>query len=170
MPVEEDKDKQEDQKLSEPSPKEEGKPPRSRRIMLAGIVFVASAIGIISAFYITQIVRQPEKGTPDTGKADSKEFTYLELEEFTANLGSEGEYLATKIILQLTNEDAKKEITENMPKFRDGILSILMSKNTESLLAPKGKELLKKDIMDKLNPKLTNGKISNIYFTEFLMQ
>lgn len=178
MPVEQENDRPREQKEQgeqeeqEEIITEDEKPPIARRIITFGIIFLAAAFAVASAFYITQMIRQPKKKADTNSAADlsKQKIIYLNLDEFTVNLSSEGEYLATKMVLELTNEDVKKEIANNMPRIRDKILSILMSKTASSLLVDQGKDLLKKDIMDKLNPGLTSGKISNIHFTEFLMQ
>jgi flagellar FliL protein len=95
------------------------------------------------------------------------------LGEFTVNLADPGRYLRVNIVLELgsKSEELKEEVTKTRDyQIRDLIVVILSSERMESLATPKGKEMLKRKIVDNINRILKYGKIKNVYFPEFVMQ
>ena len=50
------------------------------------------------------------------------------------------------------------------------IINILSSKTLDSVATTVGKNMLKQEIIDKINPQFESGRIVNIYFTEFVIQ
>lgn len=159
--------------MADPENEEQKEPVKSggiKQIVIIASTVVATVLAIASAFYFTQIMKAP-KNAPDKPVVDAKKkATYFKLKEFTVNLSSEGEYLEAEMTLELSDEEVKKEINDKMPRVRDEVLSILMSKTGSSLRSAPGKETLKNEIKTKLNTILTTGKVSTIHFTSFLMQ
>lgn len=145
--------------------------PGIRRVLIIASAAMAMLLAVASGFYITQLLRAPKK-TPDKSTAykAQQKVVYFKLKEFTVNLSSDGQYLETEMVLQLSNEVVKKEIDNKMPQIRDELISILMSKSGSTLISAQGKSLLKQDIITKLNSILTSGKVSTIHFASFLMQ
>lgn len=98
-----------------------------------------------------------------------------DLGEFTVNLADEGgrRYLKAKISLgyDKSNKKLAKELEEESmkPILRDGVNTVLTSKKSTDI-TQKGKEDIKKEIMDKLNPLFRNGRVINVYFSEILVQ
>lgn len=98
-----------------------------------------------------------------------------DLGEFTVNLADEGgrRYLKAKIALGYDKKNKKlaKEFEQESMKtiLRDGVINVLTSKKSTDM-TQKGKEDLKKEIMDKLNPLFKNGRVSNVYFSDILVQ
>jgi flagellar FliL protein len=72
--------------------------------------------------------------------------------------------------LELDSPKTVEEITKETPRIRDVILTVLSSKEFEEISTLPGKAALKKELMTKLNASLKTGKVTNIYFTEFLVQ
>lgn len=97
---------------------------------------------------------------------------YALTEEIIANLGDEGSdhFVKTKITLELSDKKLEKEIATRTPQIRDTILSILRSKRTVDLRQKEGLNNLRQEIQRKCNENLINGKIINVYFTDFVMQ
>lgn len=94
------------------------------------------------------------------------------LDTFIVNLADERgtKYLKTKLGLELDNVLTAKEIDQRLPQFRDTILTILSTKSFEDIRQLEGKYQLRAEIMAMLNPLLRSGVITNIYFTEFVVQ
>ena len=92
------------------------------------------------------------------------------LEKFIVNLsGSKGRRVASvSMELEVQGEQVLEEIEKRKPQIRDAIIIILSSKTQEGLAAREGKDELRNEIRDLLNSFLVQGKISNIYFTEFI--
>lgn len=79
-------------------------------------------------------------------------------------------YLKVKMDLELNDEKPSPEIERRLPQLRDTILTTLSSKNYEEISSLDGKMQLRAEIMAMLNQYLKTGKITNIYFTEFIVQ
>jgi flagellar FliL protein len=50
------------------------------------------------------------------------------------------------------------------------VLTVLSSKNSKDILTSEGKNGLREEIKEKMNHLLTETKVRNIYFTEFVIQ
>ncbi len=94
------------------------------------------------------------------------------LDTFTVNLLSESgrRYLKVQMNLELSGEELGAELDTRKAVIRDIIIRLLSSKSLEEISTSKGKEKLKDQIVDQLNMRLKDGKINNVYFTEFVVQ
>lgn len=94
------------------------------------------------------------------------------LDIFTVNLLSESgrRYLKVEMNLELEGEELSPELDTKKPVFRDIIIRILSSKSLEEISTIKGKEKLKEQIVGELNTRLKDGKVKNVYFTDFVVQ
>lgn len=94
------------------------------------------------------------------------------LETFTVNLLSESgrRYLKVEMNLALEGEELALELETKKPVLRDVIIRILSGKSLEEVSTIKGKETLKEEILTDLNARVKDGKIKNVYFTDFVVQ
>ncbi len=94
------------------------------------------------------------------------------LDVFTVNLLSESgrRYLKVEMNLEIEGEELSPELDQKKPVFRDIIIRILSSKSLEEISTIKGKEKLKEQIVSDLNTRLKDGKVKNVYFTDFVVQ
>lgn len=118
------------------------------------------------------------KGEHETQEAEHKEEKQfvgkvIPLETFIVNLaGSKGRKVA-KVMMELELKDNKDknvadEIDKRKAQVRDIIIIILSAKKYEEISTKEGIENLKNEIKDTINSFLTNGKITNVFFTEFI--
>jgi flagellar FliL protein len=94
------------------------------------------------------------------------------LTTFIVNLADKGgnRYLRVTMDLELGNPELETELNKRLPQVKDSILMILPSKRFEDISTVEGKIALRDEILEKLNSLLTQGKITNIYFKEFVVQ
>jgi flagellar protein FliL len=114
-----------------------------------------------------------EASAKSGGEAVSTEVGLMfPLETFTVNLLSESgrRYLKCEINLEMGGKELSPELEEKKPVFRDIIIRILSSKSLEEISTAKGKEKLKEQIVNELNLRLKDGKVKNVYFTDFVVQ
>lgn len=150
-----------------------------KTLLIVGIVFLLLMIGTGVAFFVlwgkvsaskSEHVSSGENiadGTLPTGKKN-----VFPLKTFVVNLADVGgkRYLRLGMVLELNNIALTSEIEENLPHVRDKILMILPSKTFNDIKTFEGKMSLKSEIMNGLNSFLKEGKISNLYFEEFVVQ
>jgi flagellar FliL protein len=92
------------------------------------------------------------------------------LETFIINLaGTKGRKVAkVNMELELKGEKVAEEIDKRKAQIRDVIIILLSSKTYEEVSTREGKDALRNEIKDTLNSFLVQGKISNVFFTEFI--
>ena len=142
-------------------------------------IFIFLSMIMIACFYvlwskICPADPQPKKTfikSEKEVKIDREIFLYP-LEAFTINLADRDtpKYLRMEIVLELTGEAAKTEITKHISQIRDTIFMIVPQKKVNDVMTADGRAELIAEIMDKLNILLKEVSISNIFFTEYIIQ
>ncbi len=94
------------------------------------------------------------------------------LDTFIVNLADKGgtRYLRVTMDLELGNSDLEDELHKRLPQVRDSLLMILPNKRFEDISTVQGKTALRNEMLEALNGYLGQGKITNIYFKEFVVQ
>ena len=94
------------------------------------------------------------------------------LETFIVNLADEGgtRYLRATMKLELADDQSVNFAQERLPLIRDSILMTLPTKKYEDINTVEGKKTLRDELIAKLNVIMVPGSVSNIYFTEFVIQ
>ena len=94
------------------------------------------------------------------------------LETFIVNLADKGgnRYLRVTMDLELGNPELESELNQRLPQVRNSILMILPTKRFEDISTVQGKTTLRDEMMETINGYLLKGKITNIYFKEFVVQ
>lgn len=94
------------------------------------------------------------------------------MEQFIVNLLSESgsRYLKVTLDIELDSEKLAAEMDAKHSAIRDIIIRILSAKTYEEISTLKGKDRLKDEIVSKINEILTDGRVRNIFFTDFVIQ
>lgn len=158
--------------------KKEKKEKKGSKVILivVGLVVGLVLIGGVAfgAYYFAAKSIVPAASTEAPAKSNGKnaEVITFELDEFLVNLADEGKprYLKAKIFIGYTaSEELTAELTAKKPILRDTVNNILRTKKTTEL-STQGEEEIKKLLTTKINDVLTKGKITNVYFSEILIQ
>ncbi len=110
------------------------------------------------------------------GSGNVRPFTEIGLmfpmDTFTVNLLSDSgrRYLKVEMNLEIDGEELAAELDNKKAVIRDIIIRLLSSKSLDEISTAKGKDKLKEQITDQLNLRLRDGRINNVYFTEFVIQ
>ena len=135
-------------------------------LLLAGGGFFVWKSGMIGGKSPEAVAaKEDDGGKPDIGPI-------YNLATFIVNLADPRgkKYLKVRIDLELDDEEVKEEIDKRLPQFRDTVLTLLSSKHYEDINALEGKLQLRAEIISMLNQYLNTGIITNLYFTEFIVQ
>ena len=94
------------------------------------------------------------------------------MDQFIVNLLSEsgGRYLKVTLDIELDNNKLAAEMDMKRSLVRDIIIRTLSAKTYEEISTLKGKDRLKDEIVSKLNEVLADGRVRNIFFTDFVVQ
>ncbi len=94
------------------------------------------------------------------------------LETFIVNLADQerNRYLRVSMDLELVESTGTNDLEERLPQVRDSILMILPSRRFDDIASMEGKSALRDEIIAKLNSLYNKEVVSNIFFTEFVVQ
>ena len=107
-----------------------------------------------------------------SAQVTSKDMKSVTLPSITVNLvdGNKSRYLKTTITLEYSSKEVDAELKTSLYKVKDSILKVLRSTSASSLDNPQENEILKGQLLKEVNATLTSGKVSGLYFEEFLVQ
>ncbi len=109
--------------------------------------------------------RQEEEATPQIGPLWSMGTLIVNL------LDDDGDrYLKVAIELELSSPEMIEELDLLRPKILDGILDLLSSKYYREIVGFDGRQQLRDEIILRVNNYLTQGSITTVYFTDFVIQ
>jgi flagellar FliL protein len=99
----------------------------------------------------------------------------LALEPFVANLADpEGDrFIKCTVRLVIEGEEAAQAVRENdlaLTRIRDKILTLVSSKTFAEVSTVEGKERLREQIQEQVSPIVEAGKVTEVYYTEFIVQ
>jgi flagellar FliL protein len=116
--------------------------------------------------------KKDARGGGKGGEAGAPSGAVRPLDPFIVNLAdAQGQrYLKAVIQIETDNPAAEAEITEKMPLVRDEILMILSNKTFDDVATVSGKRMLKREIASAVNRYLGSGQVTNVFFTEFVVQ
>jgi flagellar FliL protein len=147
-------------------------------IVIGLVVVLLLAGGGVAAYFL--VLKQPAQTAAGEGAgakegASPKSSTSLgetvELPPFIVNLAGEGgRYIKTVLVMQVSSKSVKDELTNRAPQIKDAIISVLSSKTPEEVLTPEGKLELKLELVKRMNQSLSSGVVTELFFTEFVVQ
>lgn len=150
--------------------------------MLIILVIAVLSVAIIGGggfFYLKSKGPGSEKGVGTEGTENSGEKEEMNkkkinfpLESFIVNLADPGgkRYLSTRIVLEFSDKEWIASLEKKVPEIRDRILMILPTKTYKDIQSVEGKNALRASLIAVLNDILQQGKITNIFFQEFVVQ
>ncbi len=99
----------------------------------------------------------------------------LSLEPFVVNLADKetDRYVRCTAKLALEGRDTAARLTADelaVTRVRDRILTLLSSKTFAEVATPEGKESLRREIQEQVAPVLERAKVTDVYYTEFIVQ
>lgn len=96
----------------------------------------------------------------------------FQMKTFSLNLGNalENRFVRLEVTLEYSGgEDHKAEIEKRLPQLRDAVISVVSRKTREFLLAPDGKDTLRKEVLIRIN-RYMKTKIDAVYITDILIE
>ena len=116
-----------------------------------------------------------EKEAQEAEAHEDKAFVgkVVPLETFIVNLANSKGRKVAKVNMELElkdneNSNVAEEIDKRKAQVRDIIIILLSSKTYDEVSTGEGKDNLRNEIKDTINSFLTKGKITNVFFTEFI--
>jgi flagellar protein FliL len=142
-----------------------------------GAAFLMSGSGAKSAKGEAKVEEKAEeKGEGGQGAAAGGEVAAASgvypLEPFIVNIydGQEMRYLKLKVEFELANAQAKSELDAKVAPLRDAILILLTTKTMQEIQDLQGKNQLREQILGAVGKIISTGKVTKVYFTDFVVQ
>jgi flagellar protein FliL len=160
---------------------------KNKIVVIAAVIVAVAILGAAAMFFLGG--KSDKKGAPEAAKVEAKaeeghgegkegkegekaaSGTYA-LEPFIVNIydGQEIRYLKTKVEFELANPTAKAELDSKVAPLRDAILILLTTKTMQEIQDLQGKNQLREQILGAVNKIVTVGKVTKVYFTDFVVQ
>lgn len=153
----------------QPEPEVKGKKGLIKWIIIGVVVLVVLGAAVGGGLYVFNNVMGAKK---DAAKAPPIIGTIWTLDPFIVNLMDNGGERYLKVIMQFEVADPTMiaELDLVKPRVRDSILDLLSSKTLADLADAPGKQRLREEIILRINNSISRGRISKVYFTEFVIQ
>ena len=162
---------------------ESGKKPLWVKIaMIAAVILVVDIVaGFLIFKYAIPMIYKTEQTAPGEekekkkkgkdGKDEEAPVLQKALEAININPAmSSGELLSTEIVLETREQSAIDEFTAREAEMRDLIMTYLSYKDVASLNDISKREQYKKEILEKINALLKNGKFTGFYTKSWIIQ
>ena len=165
--------------MAEAAKEEEVKSGGSKKLIIIIVVVVVLLLGGVGAFFAmsggkTEGEEGEEAAVGEEEAEDGAQAVLppavLPLETFIVNLQVKGSFLKTTLQLEFAEPELPPTIESDVPKVRDVVIRILSSKSSSEILAADGKEKLREEIRNGVNEVLGAEDITQVYFTEFIIQ
>ncbi len=134
-------------------------------VVFSVVIFVISLLVFATTLYL--VVFRTPAGEKEVKKP--KTYSY-DLGEFSTNIGASGRYFKGNVVVETTGKKTPKLIEENATSIRDYILGVLISQDVKTMMSEQGAESIKKDIAKKVSEITGTDDISNVYFTDYIIQ
>ena len=142
-------------------------------------VMLVVTIGLAGGFFmmwgkLSEINAQaPPTANTDINQSQMAQLGPLfSLDTFIVNLADDerSRYLRVTMDLELVSATDTAKLDQRLPQVRDTILMILPSKRFDEIASVEGKTALRDEIISKLNGLFPRTVVTNIFFTEFVVQ
>ncbi|MFW6380953.1 MAG: flagellar basal body-associated FliL family protein [Bacillota bacterium] len=114
----------------------------------------------------------PGQETNGNGGENSKKIGHTyDLGEFVVNLSetSGRQFIKASVVVEVSQKDLVEELDQRSPQVRDIIISILRDQEIEDIEEP-GATTIKNMIKTELNRVLNKGEITDVWFTQLVVQ
>ena len=150
---------------------------KKRLLIIGGISVLVVAIAVSVFLYMRgsgQDEESAEAGVEkkhEPGGAKQAKAIYP-LEPFIVNIydGPNLRYLKVKLEFEIATPETKTDLDPFQAPMRDAILVLLSSKHMEDITVTEGKNKLRDEVMATVGKIVPPGKISRVYFTDFVVQ
>ena len=136
-------------------------------IIILSVVLAIIIAGTISGFYFFTKTENKKTAVEKTVA-----LTVWPMDAFIINIAETNGERYLKIVMQLEVSDPSviSELEQLKPRLRDSILDLLTPKTYKELMDLSGKQRLREDIAGRINNILQRGKVTKVYFTDFVIQ
>jgi flagellar FliL protein len=141
------------------------------RILLVGLLLFLVAMG--SSYLVMKSLIAPLVPESKKEQVQLLSGNLMEIGEFTTNVNATGgtRFLKVSVTVEVIADDKKaaEKLTKLMPIIKDSVLGVLTTQSVADL-DPRNHGHLKAAIKEDINTKVGGNLVTNVYFTDFIMQ
>ena len=177
--------------MAEQTPPEEGKKPKSKfKLIVLPLALVALVgggfVGFTQYGMVTRALAMthgsgggvdaenaPEGDAPEGGSATPVEYgVFYQFDGITANtIGQDGShFLMMNLGVEAPEETIIEELKSREIVARDTVLKLLSVRSAEELILLETRNELKEEVRNAFNGILSEGQITRVYFTQYVLQ
>lgn len=148
-----------------------GKAKKKKTLLMLLIVLVVLA-GSSAGSYLVFFNKSAGEAA-EVKKAKAAEMESLDMGEMVVNLAGNGigHYLRVRIVIEYPKEKKlAEELKKKQHQVSDVLITTLRGKTFSEVISANSVEELKKSLLKEINGHLEHGKVTGIYFTDFLVQ
>ncbi|WAH35397.1 flagellar basal body-associated FliL family protein [Alicyclobacillus dauci] len=136
-------------------------------IIIAIVVIVGGGVGAF--MYLTKHHSASAKASAQALTPSQAVALQVPLPQMTTNLKNQG-LIQFTLILQADSKSTKSELTEMQNEIQDTVNETMRQFTPDQLKDDKGLTTLKSAISSNVNSKLQKGRVTNVYFSQVLVQ
>lgn len=144
---------------------------KGKGLIIGIVLFVAVAI-VSSGVAITLVMLNKGDKAPKKVEKPKPGILVPLSGEIIVNLAEGGgkRYLKLNAAIEVDSEETSAEIGLRMAQIRDLIIVILRQKTVEKISEKEGINQVRSEIIAGINRCLSKGKVTNLFFTDFVVQ
>ncbi|AZB42947.1 flagellar basal body-associated protein FliL [Bacillus sp. FJAT-42376] len=137
--------------------------------LLSIMFIIITSITLIGVAALAVMTNFFEKDTSGAPTIDEVVESSVDVPELTTNLAG-GSIVRISLKLETDSKKAKTELEKREFQVKDVVISELSNMKADQLAGTKGKEQLKKTVMEGINKLMQEGKVEKVYTTSFILQ
>lgn len=159
---------------------QEKQPKSKNKIFLIGLPVLVVLIfaGAAGAYFLGAFggsggsAAKADAAQVETEKKKKNLGPLLEMEDLVVNIMHKDStrFLKVGITLEAADKESKKAIERRMPQITDAVLLLVGNRTFDDIKDLQGKMQLKADLLARIQELSGEGKVSDIYFTDFVVQ
>jgi len=135
------------------------------------VVLVVIITGVASFTFFTYFsVSGDDENSKEVQSIEDIRPTY-QVGDFTVNISNNNQisFVRASLVFELENAELAEELDKRSSQIRDRIISTLRAQNEEILEEP-GADTIKEIVKEKINQLLISGRVTNVWFTDLVVQ
>ena len=151
--------------------------PKNIIILTAGVILSSLLAIFVVESYIAPSIEQRRLSQQAAGSAKKVEseldkLVFFKIDPMIVNpADSNGErYLKASVTFETLDPEVQRELDKRLPQIKNQINNILSSKSISQIQTNKDREDIRREILERVNGVLIKGRLSNVYFEEFVYQ
>lgn len=144
-------------------------------LSIIGVLLLIIAFGIGWLVFASNQAVKAEQGEVESKYDWKKSKLYpVAADSIVSNLNTgdvkDKRMIRVKVQFRVADDKIIKKLDPETAVIVDNIISILRAKTPEEIIKPEAKEVIKQEIISKLNHYFETDKILDVYFEEFIVQ